>query len=454
MPKNTSTIKRLKGKRSVCTVTIEDARKKNAELAALKHLGSSLNLKGFRPGKIPENLVASRVNPDQLFEETVRSLLPETFRSLIEEHALNPILPPKVEITSKEPLTLSVTFVEKPDVTVKGSFTIKKNDLPLKEEDVRKMIDFILEKHQTAKEVDRAAKEGDQVTIDFRGFDDQGKQIEGTETTGHVVVIGSSSLIPGFEEALKGMKKRERKSFTINFPKPYHAEALAGKPVTFHVTIDKVEEISKPSLTDAFAREHLGVSTAEEFHNRLKEQMRREQDHAERSRRERLLFEQIRTGTVVDLPEELIEEEQRDLFEDLNRRIAGENMTMEEWLKQMKKSVEDFRKELNEQAKSRLTLRLGIQQLVLDRKIEASEEETEQAAQAFLRSLDPGERSKQETHYQKGHQGWEQMRWQTQVGKLIEQLLASSLLTRPPSVTSPANTREAEAEEGDLESAR
>jgi len=249
------------------------------------------------------NIVREKVDSEKLFEETLRHLLPSTFEKLITEHEIKPVLAPKVDAESKDPLTLKVTFIEKPEVKLKGvnKIKIEKKEPKLEEKDVEQMISYILEKHQESSEVDRGAKESDRIDMNFFGKDENGAEIEGIRTEGHQVIIGSKSLIPGFEDALIGMKKGEDKEFTLTFPEKYHAEKLQGKPVTFHVSITKIEEVKTPELTDAFAKEKLGAADVKDFRNQVEESMRVQEEQFERQRRERALLDAIREATTVDL---------------------------------------------------------------------------------------------------------------------------------------------------------
>lgn len=222
------TVNRLPKARIECTVKFTKEDVKPAEERATAKLSEKVKVDGFRPGKAPADILQSRIDPDKLFEETIRELLPDTFTKLTKENEIKSIIPPKVEAESRDPLTLKITFVEKPDVTLKALSKIKvpKKEPKVTKKDIDQMVDYVMKQHQKTKEADRASDKGDQVTIDFWGEDMAGAEIEGTRTQGHQVVIGSSTLIPGFEDELKGLKKGEEKTFTITFPEKYQAEQL------------------------------------------------------------------------------------------------------------------------------------------------------------------------------------------------------------------------------------
>ncbi|MCF7844869.1 MAG: trigger factor [Kiritimatiellales bacterium] len=411
--------------RTVCTVTFTEEEVAPAENAALERIGSTTKIEGFRTGKVPIDMIREKVSADQLLEETIRELLPNTIKKLTEGSGIKPIAPPKIEAKSQEPLTLTITFVEYPEVTVKGADKIKVDKKPPKvdEKDMQRTIDYFLEQHQTAKEVDRAAKKDDRVTIDFHGEDEEGKEVEGTRIEGHQVVLGSNSLIPGFEDELEGLNKSDKKSFTIKFPEKYHAEHLQNKPVTFHVSVSNVEEVSKPKLTDAFVQEHLNADSAENFKKSIRESMEQQEERIGDQKREQELLEKIREATKVELAPELIEEEERDLFENFAQQLKERNIELSDWMKQMKKKPEDIKADMNKQAVDRLTLRMGIQHLADKKEIDVDDKEMSQAVTEVLATLEPEQRSKIESMYQKGMQGWHQLMWQKRVEKLIAMML-------------------------------
>ncbi|PIR48546.1 trigger factor [Candidatus Peregrinibacteria bacterium CG10_big_fil_rev_8_21_14_0_10_55_24] len=424
---STAAPKRLKGNRIVCTVTFSAQEISPAETQALAKLGEAVRIPGFRPGKVPPKMLRERVDPGALLEETVRALMPSTFKRLVEEHDLKPIMAPKVEAQSRDPLTVTITFVEHPDVKVKGASKIRvdRKEVKIDPKDIDRMMDYVLSQHQKTQEVERAAQEGDQVTMDFWGEDSAKKEVAGTRTSGHTVLLGSKTLIPGFEEELIGMKRGDAKTFTLTFPEKYHAQALAGKPVTFHVTVTKVESVEKPQLTDAFVKEQLGEQSVDAFRKRVEESLRTQEEQIEHRRREEELLKRIREATVVDLAPELVEEEERDILERFGAELERKNLTLEQWLSKSGKKADELTADMRKQAENRLTLRFGIQKIAEEREIDLTDGEMEQAVTAYLSPLSPEERERVSPNFQKDFQGWHQLKWQKRLERLIEDLLSA-----------------------------
>ena len=396
----------------------------SAEKRALEALSSSMNLPGFRPGKAPVEMVKAKADPEALLEETVRVLLPDVMKAAVEEHKILPIIPPAASIEKTSPLTVVLTLVERPQVSVKeGKINVEKKESKIEEKDIDRMIDSLMTEHQIATAVERAAKHGDRLMLDVRGEDDKGTLIPGSEMKDRPVVIGSKALIPGFEDQLVGLKTGDKKSFPLKFPEKYHAEHLAGTPVTFHVDVKSIEEVKTPELTDTFVKEKFQLENAKALRDRIQNGMADQENRIEQQRREGALFEAILKATSVDLADELIEDEFRALLQDFAGTLKEQSMTLEQWMEKSGKTAEDLEKDLRKRGTERLTLRLGIQQLMEDKKIEVSDEDMHKAIQELVSQFDAEKRLEIAPMYAKGQRNYEQMKWQKMVEKLMSELL-------------------------------
>ncbi|MBI1813340.1 trigger factor [Candidatus Peregrinibacteria bacterium] len=421
----TTPAKKLSPSRHQFTVAFGAEETKQAEGQALKKVASDLRVPGFRPGHAPAEMVRERIKPEAILEETIRSLLTKTFTSLMEEHKLHPILPPRIDITSREPLVLQIIVVERPVVTLKGleKIRIEKRDVKIEQKDMDRMIRYVQEQHRTTKDVARKAKHGDQVTLDFVGMDKEGKEIAGTRSSGYAVVIGSKTLIPGFEEALVDLGTEDRKTFTLTFPEKYHAEHLRNQPVTFDVLVKKVEEVNLPELTDAFVKEHGFAQSAGEWKKNIEQTLRAEEERVERQRRESALLEAIRKATVIEIAPELIDQEVRNLIRELGEQLEKQGLTVEHWLTQTKRTSETFEKELRAESTKRIQLRYGIEKILEEKKIAVTDEEMKQAVDGVIRASPPENRKKLGAELVPGSDRYEQLKWQKTIEKMVEGML-------------------------------
>ena len=418
-----STIERKRGScRSLVTIAATTEEVTKAQTAALEKLGKDIEIPGFRPGKAPAEMLKTKIKEDVLLEETVRLLLPSVLPVILSEHKLQPVIPPRIGITSREPITLQFTIVEKPAVAVAAKkIKIDKKDIALDQQEIEEVIKTISEDHRKTQEVERAAAMGDQVTMDFRGEDSDKKQIPGLQATGEVVMLGKNSLIPGFEQHLVGVKKGESKSFTVAMPKELPVESLRGKPVTFHVTLQKIEEVILPPFDDAFAKDVLKLESAAKAREKIEESVKERERMRESQRREALLLDQIRDHTEMELPDELVHEEKRQLLDEMQERLKRQNMTLKDWVEKLGKSVEEMDKDLTKAAQGRIKLRFGLEKLLEDKKIEATEDEMKAAVDAFVRQLPPDQRKS--ANVEKDSSAYAQLMWQKRVEKLFGELL-------------------------------
>ncbi|PIR52768.1 trigger factor [Candidatus Peregrinibacteria bacterium CG10_big_fil_rev_8_21_14_0_10_49_10] len=419
-----STIHREDNGRITCTVSFSAEEATSSEEKALQKLGTNVQVDGFRKGAVPGSVLREKIDPAKLFEETVRGLLPGAFTSLVQEHDIKPVISPKVEITGESPITIKVTFVERPKVKIKGAskISVKMQKPIVEEKDLEQMIGYMLKQHQTSKPVDRPAQEGDRITMDFWGEAANGKEIESIRTNGHQVVVGSKVLLPGFEEQLKGLKKGASKDFTLPFPEKHQSEELRGKPVTFHVIVKAVEELSTPELTDAFVQKQMQTDSVDAFKKQVRESMEAQEESMLRRKTEEEAFEKIREATKVDIVPEFIEDEKQSLFEELAKQLDRQKMSFPDWLTQTGKKPEEVEKDLEEQAEKRITLRLGISALMEEKEIDVTDDEMKKVVEALVSPLSVEERLKIAPNYAKGEQAYEQLKWQKKVEKLLDSI--------------------------------
>lgn len=425
-PDSGITLERLPQGKSTYTVEVAALEHKTAERLALLKLAQNIKIEGFRPGKAPEEMLRQKIAPDVLLDQTIRELMPALMKRILDTHEVKPILPPSVEVMKVDPLSVAITFVEKPEVKLKRIDTIKipAEDHKVEDKDVSRVIDQFLKEDVTETPVDRAAQMDDVVMTDFNGKDSEGKDIPGTNATDYRIGIGSKTLIPGFEEGMIGMKKGETREVKVTFPENYHAEHLKGKPATFTVTAKEVRETKRPELTEELLLKKMGMQKKpDEFRSDIRNSLIEQERQMIKNRREGKLFDEIRSRTTVDLAPELIEHELRSMIEALEHNLESRGLTLEQWLSTTGKKGEDVRKEMEEDAKKRLTLRFGLEKLIEEKEITANDEEVQKAVDEELIGLTDAERKNAQPQFQKGSDGWRSAEWKVKVEKIVEMYL-------------------------------
>ncbi|NLI61744.1 MAG: trigger factor, partial [Clostridiales bacterium] len=222
----------------------------------------------------------------------------------------------------------------------------------------------------------RAAKEGDRLTIDYKGYVD-GEAFEGGTAENQTLEIGSGTFIPGFEEQLVGMNVEDEKEIQVTFPEEYHAENLKGKDATFEVKLHEIKEKELPELDDEFIKDISEFDTIDEYKEDLKKNMVESAQDREKREMENQLLEKVVENTKVDIPEIMVETEIDAIVRDMDFRMRYQGMDLNTYLEMMNTSIGDFRSQFRDEAYNRVKLRLTLEQIIKAEGIEASDQDLE-----------------------------------------------------------------------------
>jgi trigger factor len=319
-------------------ITADQAELDRVKEHVLKELGGRVKIQGFRSGKAPQHLIEKQLDPATLQNEFLEHAINDLYVPAVQQHKLRPVSQPKISVVKFVPFTALEFTAEIEvvgDIKLANYKTIKLS--PKKVEvtaaDVTEVLENLRTRAAEKKEVERAAKLDDEVTIDFLGTDAKtGEAISGADGTDYPLVLGSNSFIPGFEDALIGLKPGAEKDFELTFPADYGAKELQNRKVKFGVTVTKVSEPTKPKLDDAFAATVGPFKTLAELKTDIKKQLKDEREREAKSNFENELLDTIATKSTLDLPEALVQEEMARLEEDEKRNIVYRGQTWQEHL--------------------------------------------------------------------------------------------------------------------------
>lgn len=421
------TLQDLPGSRKQLTITsFADETLKKAEGEVIHELSQQLNLKGFRPGKIPENIVRQQVEASYIQVRSYEHALPVAANEILEQEKLRIIGTPKVNYESLDPLKIVVEFDLFPALTV-GDYSkikVKVDKKTATDEEVTSAIEEIRKRMTEYKTVDRAAKMGDRIEVDFAGFTPDGVPIDNTTSKHHPVVLGSGMLIPGFEEELVGLKAGDEKEFLIPFPKDYHAKSLAGTKVKFKISAHRVEESSLPEMDEAFIEKVTGKKLPlSEWKVELKAQLQLEHDRNHARAVEESYFDQLVKMTKGELPQTMIDEEKKAVLQEIKERILYQGLSYEKYLEAAGKNEEQLLESFDEQAKDRLKLRLSLQEISEKEAIVVSDLDVEEKLNQLLSRSPDAEKSKAKKRYQPGTAEYRALEYQIKMQKTLEKIL-------------------------------
>lgn len=292
-------------------------------------LVKTVKANGYRPGKTPVEYIKQRYS-DTARQEALSEVIQSSLYAAMNQEKLNPAGVPMVEpknILPGQPLEFVATFEVFPTVE-KVNFdvsTIEKQIAKITDQDVETALNRLRQRDIKWQEVDRAAAEKDQVVIDFRGSID-GKAFGGGEAHDFPIVLGSHSMIPGFEEGLLGLSKGAEKVLQVTFPENYHAKEFAGKAAEFAVTVHKVSEPKLAELDEASVRK-LGVKSGklEDLNTEIRKNLERELDRVVNGKLKSKVFDALLEQNPLEIPKAMIEREGKRIHDEMHPHHAGQD---------------------------------------------------------------------------------------------------------------------------------
>jgi len=349
----------------------------------LTHLKNSVKVPGFRAGHVPPEIVEKNIDPNTLQSEFLEHAIEQLYFSAAQTKALRPVSQPKISLTKFVPykeLEFKATVDIIGDIKLPDYKKIKldKSAISITAKDVDEVIKSLQTRLADKKDVDRAAKSGDQVWIDFKGIDDKGLPVQGAEGKDYPLQLGSGNFIPGFEDNLIGLKANDEKTFELTFPKDYGVKALANRKVTFNVTVSKVQETAEPKVDDSFAAKAGPFKTLAELKSDIKKQLTHERQHEADRNYESELVKKISDKATVDIPEALIDENIERLMQDLRQNLTYRGMTIQEYLDTEGMTEDEYKtKVVLPQATERVKASLVLSEIAEREKLDVTPEELE-----------------------------------------------------------------------------
>jgi len=350
---------------SLLEINAEAAELERIKAHVLRKHFSDVKVPGFRAGKAPAHLIEKSLNQQLFFDEFMEHALNELYRKAVDQEKLRPIGQPKIELKKFVPYT-TLEFTAAQDVVGQVELpnykTIKlaKPKVMITAEDVNDVLKSLRSRAAERKAVDRAAKDGDEVVIDFAGKDGAAQPVQGSDGKDYPLILGSKSFIPGFEDNIVGMKTGGSKEFDVVFPKDYGVAALQAKKVTFSVIAKKISELVEPKLDDAFAAKVGPFKSVAELKADVKKQLTVERQRQADRDYESELVKKIAEKSKVEIPEVLIEDQLERSKTEEKRNLMYQGQTWEDHLKQEgvteKEHRERHRPDATERVKAGLVL--------------------------------------------------------------------------------------------------
>ncbi len=378
--------------------------------AAYQKNKKQISVPGFRKGKVPRKMIEQMYGKGVFLEDAANILIPDAYAEALDECEEEIVSQPSIEVTQIEegkPFIFTATVALKPEVSL-GKYKgvkIDKIDTEVTDEEVNAAIDK--ERESNAREItveDRAVKDGDMTVLDFEGFVD-GVAFEGGKGENYPLTIGSGSFIPGFEEQLVGAQLNQEVEVNVTFPEDYQAENLKGKAAVFKCTVKEIKEKELPELDDEFASEVSEFDTLAEYQDDVRKKLAEKKEAAAKDKKEDAVIEAIIADAKMDIPDAMVETQQRQMAEDFAQRLSMQGLTMEQYYQFTGLDQEKMLAQVKPAAEKRIKSRLVLEAVAAAENITTDdadfEEEVKRLAEVYQMEADKvkellGEKEKKE----------------------------------------------------------
>ena len=394
----------------------------------LTEVGQQVRLPGFRPGKVPMNLLRKRFG-QAVRGEVLEKAVDESMQEALTKKALKPAMQPKVNLVKSEEgedLEFSVELevlpsIEAPDFS---GLELTRQVSTVTDEELEKTIENILKGRRTTEKIedDRPAKKGDAVLVDYAGRVD-GETFEGGTAEDQIIELGSGMFVPGFEEQLEGKKAGEELVVKITFPDEYQAAELAGKPAEFDVKIKELRKLTVPELTDDLAKE-MGTDDVESFNARAREMLQDDYDKASRLRIKRQLLDKLADAHSFDVPQSMVDLEFESIWEQMDKAVKEGQLEPED----AEKNEEELKSEYRGIAERRVRLGLLLSDVGQKNGVEVSSEDIGKAVREEAMRY-PGQEQAVVEYYQNNPQAVETLRAPLFEEKVVDFILSVAKIT-------------------------
>jgi trigger factor len=343
--------------------------------AEIKKVAPQVRMPGFRPGKVPANLVR-KMHGDSLHGQVVNDTIRDSVEKLLRDEALRPAMQPEIGLNEDYAqgkdveITVSLEVLPVIDAPSTDGITLEKLIVPVTDAQIDEALGNIAGQNKSYKDAAKTKKaaDGDQLIIDFVGKLD-GVEFDGGKAEDAALVLGSGTFIPGFEDQLVGVKTGQEKTITVTFPADYQAAHLAGKDATFDITVKAVKVETETQIDEDFAKS-LGLDSLDKLREIMKAQLEQQTAGLTRTQMKRALLDQLAAGHSFEVPGTMVEAEFAQIWSQLQQEAAADADPAAAM-----KQIEDERDEYRSIAERRVRLGLLLSEIGQANGVEVTQQE-------------------------------------------------------------------------------
>ena len=346
---------------------------------------NQITIQGFRKGKAPRKIIERFYGQDIFYEEAVNHVLPDAYESALNEHNIEPVYRPEINVESMDETSGAVIIAEvyvKPEVEIEGyhGLTYPIMETEPTEDDIQNRLQAEREKNARTVTVDRPAEIGDILTINFTGYIDD-EPFEGGSAEDYEITLGSKTFIDTFEDQLVGHNVGDDVDVNVTFPDDYSQEAFQGKPALFKVEILEIQAKEMPELNDEFAQDVSEFETLAEFRDDLTIKIRESKEQQALMAKRAHIVQQLVEKAVMEIPEAMYTARVEEMTEEMRYRLWQQGMELEQYLGFTGMTLNDLQKNYQTPAKEDVQARLVLEAVAKKEQLEVNDEELKEHLQ-------------------------------------------------------------------------
>lgn len=404
---------------------------------AYRKVKNTIYIPGFRKGKAPRKIVEGMYGANVFYEDAINLIFPEIWEQATTESELKVVGSPSVSdlnVDENGNLVLTIECGLYPVATLgqyKG-IEAPKAVVTVTDEEVDEDIKQLASRNSSISTVERAAKDGDTVIIDFDGYMD-GVAFDGGKGENYTLRLGSGTFIPGFEDQVVGMAAGDEKDVEVTFPADYGTQELAGKPATFKVKVHEVKETLVPELDDEFAKDVSETAeTLEDLKKERREKLEKDKaDEAEHNFKNEVVKKAMDNLEVV-IPDAMVEAQLDDMMNQYAMNMQSSGFTLEQYAQMMGTTIQGLREQSREGAVQQIRNTLLLEKVAEEENIQVSDEELEEEYQTMAKEYD------MDVEKVKEYLPLEDLRKEKQLQKAMDLIVDNAVATEPKAEETPA----------------
>lgn len=364
------------------SVKIDGDSWKNAIDKAFKKAQKTVNVDGFRKGKVPRSVFEKKFGKASLYPDAADFVIDEAYAKAMEESKLIPVVRPDVSIKdiSDDGVEFLFKIITKPEVKVKKykGLKIKPEKVEVTDEEIDHELGHLLERYTELVVKDGKVENGDVAVIDFEGFKD-GVAFDGGKGENYSLEIGSNTFIPGFEEKVIGMKVGEEKDLDLTFPEDYGVADLAGANVVFKVKVNEIKAKQTPEMDEDFFDDlgMDGVDSEEKLRDEIKKSISSQKETEAENKYVDTILEEVSKNVEVDIPEEMVNDEVDHMMDNFEDQMKSQGISLELYYQFTGSNEEDLRSQMEKEAFKNILYRLMIDEIMKEENVEVDDKDAD-----------------------------------------------------------------------------